>query len=225
MLSFLIIGTFGTALPFCILLYSLRFTTPANLAILNQAEMLYSLLLSYILLKEIPSVKQLFASALILLGVTAILFEGKLSINKGDIIVLSCLWMFQISHIAAKKLPREMPHALISAAKNFYSLPILVLLLCLSGGMFIKWNTDLFIVLGFTGIIRYGLSTLLWFIAIRSMHLAKATAIALSFPALTLLISVALGYDTLNAYKVAGLALTMAGAWWLNTIAGQKAQG
>ncbi len=42
--SFFIIGTLGTALPFYFILTAVKYTTPASVAILNQSEMIYSLI-------------------------------------------------------------------------------------------------------------------------------------------------------------------------------------
>jgi drug/metabolite transporter (DMT)-like permease len=220
-LDFFLISAFGMALPFCVLLYALRYTTPANVAILNQAELLYALILGYVLLGEKPSAKQLLASALIVLGVTAILLEGKYSVNlKGDLMVVGCVWMFQISHIIAKKQPAGTSSYVLSAAKNIYAMPLLVIMFFIWGEKNLAANftfdSNLLVVLVYFGIIRYGLSTLLWFYVIRRMYLTVATAIALSFPVLSLVISIIMGYDAFSLYKLAGLALTLGGAFMLN---------
>lgn len=58
-------GTFGTALPMTIFMIALNYTTPVNGAILNQFEIIYSLILAAILLKERPTVRQVGGSLLI----------------------------------------------------------------------------------------------------------------------------------------------------------------
>ena len=222
--KYFLISNFGNALPFCAMLYALRWTTPANIAILNQVEMLYSLLFCAIFLKEKITLKQIIASFLILAGATILMFEKGLTPHlKGDLIVVFCVWMFQASHILIKKLPKEINDTLICATKNFYSIPVLIILLFLFEPQPVfNFNFSLFTVIVYMGIIRYGLSYNLWVFAIRNLPLAKTTAVALSFPALTLVLSVIFGYDKFSLFNVSGLVLTMAGALWLNKLMNKK---
>jgi len=219
-LPFLIIANFGSALPFCCLLYALKFTTPANTAILNQFELLYSFIFSAVFLKEKITLKQVLASLLIIFGGVVLMAGSVKNINlKGDLIVIASVWMFQVSHIAAKKLSANIPCQVLAAAKNLYALPLMaVLLLMYSGDIFIKPCTALYGVLFYMGFIRYGLSYLLWFWAIKKLDLAKVTAIALSYPALTLILSCLFDYDTLTLYNTCGLILSMLGAFLLSRI-------
>ena len=62
------------------------------------------------------------------------------------------------------------------------------------------------------------LALVFWYSAILRMDLAKATAFLLSYPALTMLFSCALGRERVCALQVAGLAITLAGAYWLSRI-------
>ncbi len=222
--KYFLISNLGNALPFCAMLYALKWTTPANIAILNQVEMLYSLLFCAIFLKEKITLKQIIASFLILAGATILMFEGGITPHlKGDLIVVFCVWMFQASHILIKKLPTEINDNLICAAKNFYSIPVLIVLLFLFEAQPVfNFNFSLLIVLVYMGIIRYGLSYNLWVYAIRNLELAKTTAVALSFPALTLILSVVFGYDKFSLFNISGLVLTMAGALWLNKLMNKK---
>ena len=223
--KYFLIANLGNALPFCALLYALKWTTPANIAILNQVEMLYSLLFCAIFLREKITLKQIIASFLILAGATILMLQNGLYSPhlKGDLIVVLCVWMFQASHILIKKLPSEINDNLICAAKNFYSIPVLIILLfLLEPKPVFNFNFALLIVLVYMGIIRYGLSYNLWVFAIRNLPLAKTTAVALSFPALTLVLSVIFGYDKFSLFNISGLILTMAGALWLNKLMNKK---
>ena len=222
--KYFLISNLGNALPFCAMLYALKWTTPANIAILNQVEMLYSLLFCAIFLKEKITLKQIIASFLIITGATILMFEGGITPHlKGDLIVVFCVWMFQASHILIKKLPRKIDDNLICAAKNFYSIPVLIILMFLfEPNPVFSYEPILFLVIVYMGVIRYGLSYSLWVYAIRNLELAKTTAVALSFPALTLVLSVFFGYDKFSLFNISGLVLTMAGALWLNELMNKK---
>ncbi|MBO4675097.1 MAG: DMT family transporter [Elusimicrobiaceae bacterium] len=212
-------GTFGTALPMTLFMIALKYTTPVNSAIANQVEMIYSLILAAIILKERPTLKQIGGSALILLGVVMILLEGGTALQaKGDLIVVGYVWMYQISHIFAKKLPSDLAPQTIAAARAFYALPALgVLILCwplIDGPVqFQPQASALWIILVASALINYFLGNSYWYQAIRNMDLSKATAIILSYPVMTYVLSVAFGQDRVTVYKVIGMVLAVGGAY------------
>ena len=221
-LKFLFIGTFGTALPFSIILWAFHYTTPANAAILQQSELIYSVLIAWIFLREIPTKKTLAAGALILSGVLLILCKEHYTPRWiGDLLILSCPWMFQAASCIAKKLPPHLHHRTIAAARNLYALPVLMLLLVFlawqNGGHFVcKPTLQTAWVLLYTGILKYGWAMILWYQAIRALDLSKVTAIYLSYPVLSFALSVLLGIETPHLYQLLGMGLTLAGAYWIS---------
>lgn len=221
-------GTFGTALPMTMFMLALKYTTPVNASIANQVEMIYSLVLSAILLKERPTLKQIGGSVLILMGVIMIVLEGGTSIQaKGDLMVIGYVWMYQVSHIFAKKLPKDLAPQTISAARVFYALPALgVLVLCwplLDGPVvFNAAAPALWIILVISAIINYFLGNSYWYQAIRNMDLSKATAIILSYPVGTYVLSVAFGQDQITLPKIAGMILAVGGAYIVTGIVKTK---
>ena len=221
-MKFLFIGTFGTALPFSVLLWALHYTTPANAAILQQSELLYSLLFAAVFLREIPTKQQLAGSALILSGVILILLKEQYSIRwTGDLLVVGCTWMLQAASCVAKKLPKRLDHRTIAAARNIYALPalgILLAVLALQGEITLKPNLQSAGVLLYTGIFKYGWAMILWYQAIRALDLGKVTAIYLSYPVLSFILSLLLGFEKPLPYQFVGLGLTLAGAYWMSII-------
>ncbi len=215
----LAMGTFGTALPMTIFMVALNYTTPVNAAIANQFEIIYSLILSAIILKERPTAKQIGGSVLILLGVGLIVLEGGTSIQaKGDLMVVGCLWMYQVSHIFAKKLPKDLGPQTIAAARALYAMPALgILCLCLASFQgplqFDVHAPLLWVVLGVSAFVNYFLGNSYWYQAIRNMDLSKATAIILSYPVMTYVLSVFFGQDKVTLPKILGMVLAVGGAY------------
>lgn len=220
-LRFLFIGTFGTALPFTISLIALHYTTPGNAAILQQSELVYSLIIAAIFLREIPSKAQLAACTLIVAGVWIILHKGQYTpCWKGDLLIVGSTWMLQAGSTVAKKLPKSLDYRVIGMARNLFALPALVLILLVMYFYTDKFvlvpNATFFAVLGYTGFFKYGLAMVVWYQAIRALDLSKVTAIYLSYPVLSLLISAALGMETPSVAQLVGLAVTTAGAYWIS---------
>lgn len=219
--KFLFIGTFGTALPFTIFLIALHYTTPGNAAILQQSELLYSLLFALIFLKEIPTKHQLAGSALIVLGVLIILLKAQYTPRwTGDLLIVGSTWMLQAGSTVAKKLPKELDYRVIGMARNLFALPALIVILgvvfYLHEPVTLKANLKMFTVLGYTGLLKYGLAMVVWYKAIRALDLSKVTAIYLSYPVLSLIISTVLGMDTPTLSQLLGLVITSAGAYWVS---------
>ncbi|MDD7578747.1 MAG: DMT family transporter [Elusimicrobia bacterium] len=219
--KFLFIGTFGTALPFTISLIALHYTTPGNAAILQQSELFYSLLFAAIFLKEFPSKAQLAGSALIVAGVLVILLKEQYTPRwTGDLLIVGSTWMLQAGSTVAKKLPKHLDHRVISMARNLFALPALVIILAamwlLKENFTLVPNVRMFSVLAYTGLLKYGLAMVVWYKAIRALDLSKVTAIYLSYPVLSLLISAGLGLETPTLYQIFGLAVTFAGAYWVS---------
>lgn len=219
--KFLFIGTFGTALPFTFFLIALHYTTPVNAAILQQSELLYSLLFAILFLKEFPSRGQLAGSALIVLGVLIILLKEHYTPRwTGDLLIVATTWMLQAGSTVAKKLPKQLDYRVIGMARNLFALPALLIILTgmyfLNEPFTLKFNLQMFAVLGYTGILKYGLAMVVWYQAIRALDLSKVTAIYLSYPILSLLISTALKLETPTFTQLLGLVITCAGAYWVS---------
>jgi drug/metabolite transporter (DMT)-like permease len=221
-LPLLIMGFIGSILPTLLFLGALQYTTPANMAILAQIEVVYSIIIARILLKEKISLSQLGGTALVVFGTILILMKERYSPRLiGDLMVLAAPIMFQISHVVAKKLPKQLTPSFIGSARAFYAffsaIPV-VLLTLVFGGFFFKPGLKTVFVILIWGIGLNGLSLLLWYKAVRYMDLAKATAIILSYPVMTFILSAVLGFEKVHTYQFIGLICSMAGAYWVTVL-------
>lgn len=218
-----VMGLFGTALPFMLLLLALRWTTPSNSAILNQAESVYSIVFAFFFLKERPSFKQILGTVMVVAGAVLILaVNGYTPMWKGDLIVIGTVWMFQVSHIAAKKLPADLSVDFITAARGFYGFlwSVVLAAAALPLGMEISFKPSAVSVLAlfYIAVFVYTLRNKFWYHAIRNMPLAKATAVILSYPVFTYIVSVMIGFDEIQLYQTAGLALALGGAYMITLL-------
>ena len=152
------------------------------------------------------------AGAVLILAV-----NGYTPMWKGDLIVIGTVWMFQVSHIAAKKLPADISVDFITAARGFYGFlwSAVLALAALPLGMEISFKPSAVSVaaLFYIAVFVYTLRNKFWYQAIRNMPLAKATAVILSYPVFTYILSVATGFDKIQLYQAAGLALALGGAY------------
>ena len=221
--SLLGIGFFGSALPIIGLISALKYTTPANAAIIGQIEAIYSIILSGIFLREKICARQLAGTALVLAGTMLIVLKERFTFRwTGDLIVMAVPLSYQISHLISKKLPGGISHVFVASARTlFASLSILPLF---AAGFFtpvfhIQPDLGTFAIVAVWGVILTALNNVLWYKAILNMDLSKATAIVLSYPVLTALLSAAFGMEKIQVYQMAGLALALAGAYWVTLLA------
>lgn len=212
---------FFSGLATVIYICALAYTSPANAAIMAQIEVLYSALLCMAFLGERMSGSQSAASLLVVAG-TAIVMAHDLTSPRwrGDLMILATPWMYQVSHIFSKRLPKDLDELTISGGRAFWGfvtmLPACVWLL-LHGGRW-SWSAPALGVLVAQGLLMSSLNFVLWYRAILKMDLAKATAIMLSYPALTVVFSGLLGRETIHGFQVLGLCVTFSGAYWVSRL-------
>ena len=218
------LGFFSSAFPFLCMMIALNYTTPANSSILNQTEVLYSLLLTYLFLGEKPTGKQIIGTVFILVGVIFILMEAnKFNFQmKGDLLIICTTWMFQVGHIFAKKLPPNLTEHFITAARAFYAfiftLPLTYLLTFFNIQPTITLTWQMLVSVLFMGVAFYIYGNYLWYIAIRRMELSKATTLMLTYPVFTYMLSALFGYDKITVSKTLGIIFALYGAYLINSV-------
>jgi drug/metabolite transporter (DMT)-like permease len=208
---------------------ALAYTTPANAAIMAQVEVLYSAVLCAWLLGERPTLKQGAATGLVLLGTGLIMLRDLSSPRwRGDLMILATPWMYQVSHIFSKRLPKDLDAWTLSGGRVLFGLATMAPLCAwaVAGGARWSWSAPALGILALQGVLMSSTNFVLWYMAIRRMDLTQATSIMLSYPALTLLFSWAAGHESIHGLQVAGLLVTMAGALWTSRLvmAAQRAR-
>jgi len=214
-----VLGMMGLCSGIATVIYisALAHTTPANAAIVAQVEVLYSAALTAWLLGERPSLKLALAALLVMSGTSLVVLHDLSSPRwKGDLMILATPWLYQVSHIFAKRLPPGLDALTLSGGRVFYGilamLPVCAWSLMHGGRWALTPEALGFLVM--QGLLMSSLNFVLWYMAIRNMELSKATTFMLSYPALTLVFSWALGRDVIEGVQIIGLACSFAGAVW-----------
>lgn len=219
--SFFMMGILGSGISSLLYMTAVQYTTSANAAIMAQIEVIYSAALCAVILKERISRPQAAGSFLVILG-TGIIMVRDLSTPrwKGDLIILLTPWMYQISHIFAKRLPDDLDAVTLAGGRLFYAALSLLPFSIWTLAHHPRWSLAP-VAVGYLiaqGLAACSMNHVTWYMAIRRMDLAKATAIMLSYPALTLLFSWVLGQEKIHIIQLLGLALTLSGAYWVSIL-------
>ncbi len=213
------LGVMGLCSGLATVIYisALAHTTPANAAIVAQVEVLYSAALTAWLLGERPSLKLTLAALLVMSGTGLVMLHDLSSPRwKGDLMILCTPWLYQVSHIFAKRLPKDLDALTLSGGRVLYGILAMapVCLWSLSHGARWSWSSGALAMLVAQGLLMSSLNFVLWYMAIRNMELSKATTFMLSYPALTLVFSWALGRDAIQGVQIIGLLFSFSGAVW-----------
>jgi len=216
------IGFFGGAVPTILLIGALKYTTPSNVAILGQIEVIYSMVLATIFLKEKIKFKQIMGTVLVLAGTLIILSKERFTFRwTGDLIALSIPIFYQIAHLLSKKLPKNTSHIFVASARALFSIFAIIPFFALGFFMpvfHIEWTFKIIVVIIIWGLAITAFTNILWYKAIFNMDLSKATGIVLAYPVFTSLFSSVLGIESLYAYQIVGLILAISGAYWITLI-------
>ncbi|MCK5106029.1 MAG: DMT family transporter [Elusimicrobiales bacterium] len=216
------IGFFGGAIPTVLLIWALKYTTPSNVAILGQIEVIYSMFLATIFLKEKIKFKQVMGTILVLAGTLIILSKERFTFRwTGDLIALAIPVFYQIAHLLSKKLPKNTSHVFVASARALFSIIAIIPFFALGFFMpvfHIEWTFKIIAVLIIWGVAITAFTNILWYRAIFNMDLSKATGIVLAYPVFTSVFSSALGIERLHSYQIVGLVLAISGAYWITLI-------
>jgi len=202
------VGVFGTALAYIAYSYGVRISTAINASLITRAEVFFSFVLSYLILREKITKKQALYSILIFIGIFLVITQGKMVVpKKGDLLLLLVPLFWQISHIIAKNLPYN--PFLIAAFRNTFG-GILLLMLAIPQGL----EFSEFVI---AEAIILSLGQVVWYLAIKRINLSKATAIITPAPAVAIGAAVILG-EKFTIYHIIGFILITLGTLMVSRI-------
>ncbi|WP_456398389.1 DMT family transporter [Palaeococcus sp. (in: euryarchaeotes)] len=207
-----LIGLFGTALAYLSYSYGARLSTAINASLITRAEVLFSFVLSYVLLKERITKKQGIYSLLVLLGLILVITQGRIITPKrGDVLLLMVPLFWQIGHVIAKNLPYN-PY-LIATMRNTFG-GLLLFMFALSSGLE-------FHPLSIAEGIIIAVGQVVWYLSIKRINLSKATAIITPAPAVAIGLSILLG-ERFTLYHAAGFVLMTLGTLEITKIKSER---
>jgi drug/metabolite transporter (DMT)-like permease len=208
------IAFFGSVFAFGLFFVGAKMTSGINASLLLQSEPLYSILIGYFILKESVGKKQLFAMFLIICGMGVILYNGTLSINYGDILILLTPLGFQISHTILKKVIKKIETYTIVTGRFLYAFPVFLFLSTVSGSnqfevLFQPFYLALLLFIGISEALGY----ILWVEAIKRINLSKATILVSPYPILSVIFAWLILSELPSIYQIIGLIAVIIGMY------------
>ena len=183
--------------------------------LLLQTEPVYSLILSMIFVGERPSVRQMLATAAILVGIGSV-FAGGGSFSPlwASAIIFTTPLFWQTSHVMGLKLMPPLTPLSATGGRFFYaSIVLTAMLLVFRRGSLLQLAdpTALGVIL-VTGFFVYFLSGLTWYGAINRLSLAWTTALVIpGIPILSILFAVTFLGERATTREVVGILISVSG--------------
>jgi len=220
----LMIGFFGTLMTYLLFFSGAKLTSGINTAILLQSEPIYSLLLGYFILKEKITSKQILSTLLIIVGVIIVIYNGAISFNIGDLLILLTPLFYQLSHVIAKKTIKRIGTVAVQGGRYLYGGLMLLIISSLLGMNQFNILTDFqnLSTLFMLGIIVAGIGTLSFYEAIKRINLSKATAMIAPYSVISVILAWFVLKETPTVYQIIGLVLILVGIFSLAKIRSEK---
>jgi drug/metabolite transporter (DMT)-like permease len=201
-------GIVGMSIPSVMLAYGVSLSLVSN-SFLLQVEAIYSMILSYILLKERISKKQVLLSVLSFLGMALVLTEGVIRpINIGDLLFLSTPLFYQFAHIVAKDILKTIDPTVVVMYRFLIGGLTLFLVSVLFGLNPLDFSrtfqgTLIVLYMGF----GYAIGNSLWYYGIKHINLSKGTSMIIMYPLISTILAILTLGETITAIKVVGILL------------------
>jgi len=217
--KFLWIGIVGMSIPSIMLAYGVSLSMLSN-SFLLQIEAIYSMVLSYVLLREKVTRKQIVLSILSFLGVALVLTEGVIKpINIGDLLFLSAPLFYQFAHVVAKGLLKTIDPTVVVMYRFLIgglALFVASIMFGLNPMDFSRTIQGTFVVLymGF----GYATGNSLWYYGIKHINLSKGTSIIIIYPLVSTVLAILTLGESLSNIKVVGMLLVFLSTLYLSRV-------
>jgi drug/metabolite transporter (DMT)-like permease len=211
-----LLGALGTVVPFLLFFAGTARTSAIEAVLCLQIEPFYSLLLSWWALGHRLTLRRASAALVLLLGLVVAVGGG--AGRSGDLVGLLLLLAtplcWQLSHLLVLRRLTGVPPQILTGARYVFGALLLLPLAWTAapGDAAPAVTAGRLAVLAFQGVVLCYVGTMLWYLAIARIDLARATAIVVpSIPVLSLGVSFALLGEIPSLRQLVGVALTVAG--------------
>jgi drug/metabolite transporter (DMT)-like permease len=228
-----LIAVIGGALAFLLFFTGLKFTTAGRAAFLQKTLPVYAAVFAFIFLKEKITRKQVYALAIMLIGLIVIYAaqikpaELWLDPQFGDMLILGATVLWALENVFARKVMiKGSTNFIVSFARMFFGGLILFGAAALTGKLGIlfsltlqQWN-NIFI----STIVLFGY-VLFWYWSLRHINVSKASILLLIAPVVSVIVGRVWLNEPLPAVQLLGSALILIGAYFVANMRSEMQTG
>jgi len=205
----------GTVTTSLLLIHGLQQINAVAGVILLQAEPVYSLILSIVLVGERPSVRQILATAVILAGIGSVFVAGAAFSPASAALLLFITPLFwQISHVVGLRQMPPLTPISVTGGRFVYAALVFIPMFLVTSRSSLPQLRDpaLLTVVLLTGFFVYFLSALTWYGAIARLSLSWTTALVVpGIPLLSMLFAMAFLGEHPTTHEIVGVVISICG--------------
>jgi drug/metabolite transporter (DMT)-like permease len=212
----ILLGALGTTLPFILFFVGTQRTSAIEAVLCLQTEPVYSLIVAWLFLGHRLTVRRVTAALVLMTGIILAVGVGGLSDPLGVTLLLLTPLSWQICHLLTLRGMQNVEPYLLTGARYVYGGALVALAAAAFGGP--DWMpstaalTQQLPLLALQGVGLSYLGTMLWYLTIARLDLARATAIVVpSIPLLSLVASFLVVGEVPTLRQAMGMLLTAGG--------------
>lgn len=212
--SLLMITLCIVVIPYILFFIGSSKTSGINTSLLLLSEIVFTLIFTPFI-GEKTTIEKLMGAFSIFIGAALILYNGKLSLNTGDIMVISSTVTYPIGNFYAKRALHQVSPSTILLVRFSVGGAFILLISMLvekqpsiSAIILADWPMLLF-----TGVVLLGVGKIIWYEALARLDISKAIALGMTFPLFSLIILVGVFKEDISSYQWIGIAAVVIGVY------------
>jgi drug/metabolite transporter (DMT)-like permease len=212
--SLLMITLCIVIVPYVLFFIGSSKTSGINTSLLLLSEIIFTLMFTP-LIGEKTTLEKVAGASGVFVGALLILYNGKLHLNGGDIMIIASTATYPIGNFYAKRALNQVSPPTILFVRFFlgglFMLPVAMLSeprAHLADVFAMHWPTLLF-----TGLILLGVGKIVWYEALGRLDISKAIALGMTFPLFSLILLVGVFREPISHFQWVGTAVMMLGAF------------
>jgi drug/metabolite transporter (DMT)-like permease len=213
--SLLMITLCIVIIPYVLFFIGSSKTSGVNTSVLLLSEIIFTLIFTPLIGEKTTSEKLIGASS-VFVGAVLILYNGKLSLNIGDMLVIFSTATYPIGNYYAKKALNQVSASTILFVRFLLGGSFMLLLAMIVEKQSSVLNIILFDwpTLLFTGFILLGVGKIIWYEALSRLDISKAIALGMTFPLFSLIVLIGIFKEDISRYQWLGIATMMVGVYF-----------
>ncbi|MEK7524686.1 MAG: DMT family transporter [Patescibacteria group bacterium] len=207
------VSIFIIAIPSALIFWGAHQTSGINTSLFLQMELPFTLIIYALFFHEVLTARKYFGAMLIGLGSVAILYNGSLHFNWGDLAIIASTIFFPLGNWYAKRAIEMTTGVVVVCARNLYGgVLLLIMSFFIEPGADLQQNfTQHFWMIALYGIVIMGLAKQIWYAGLKYLSVSKAISIHTSQSALSLVYAMIFLREIPTLYQWMGLTVIMGG--------------
>jgi drug/metabolite transporter (DMT)-like permease len=208
---------------YVLILMGTRTSSGVSTALLLQSEMVWTLLLSWLVLGESITLRKLTGISIVILGTLAVLWRGDFMLHRGELMIIAATMLYPFGNACAKKALLQIAPIQVLLLRYLFGIAYLLVIAAVLDQYHLPmvWSLEHWLVLGVFSLVVFVVSKICWYEGLKrhDLHISVATVSAV--PAVAMAFSFLILGELPVLRQWLGFALTMVG---LHLIFGPKAQ-